>query len=349
MTDTTDLHESEQRYRRLFEAAPIGIIMTEMKGRFYRHVNPAFCRMVGYEGHELIGKSVNLMTHAEDVEETEARINSLNSNIPVSYPIEKRFVKKNGETLWTSLTCTRVSEFPGDPAYYLVMVEDISERKQTLQFQLEHAAAQKFSLVREVHHRIKNNLQSVAGLLGRELGGHSELHPRLEVAISQVNAIAAVHGLKSAGSSETILLCETLQQICKAVGSQTRRALQWGSEGDCSGMPAVQIVEGEAVPVALILNELLFNAVKHSPPDADPPVVNIESDSESSRVEIVNSSFPGKDFDLASGRGLNTGLRLLLSLMPVAGATLNFRGSGTDRVVSELVLTRPVVVPSHEE
>ena len=342
------LRESEERYRRLFEFAPIGIIMTEAKSARYKHVNPAFCRMMGYRAEELVGMTFLQLTHPEDLEQTLIRHRDMRANLEVSYPVEKRFVKKNGEVLWSNLTVTRVFDPAGQPMYYLAMIEDISERKQALQLQLLQAAAQRYSLVREVHHRIKNNLQSVAGLLGRELGGHAELHPRLAVAISQVNAIATVHGLKSAGSSETILLGETLEQICKSVGEQTRRAIDWRIEDESADFRPVQIAEIESVPIALVLNELVFNAVKHTPPEGPSPRVSLASDGVSCRVRIVNAARAGKHFDWASKVGINTGLRLLHSLMPLQGAALSYEGSGSDRVVSELLLSKPVVMPALE-
>jgi two-component sensor histidine kinase len=203
--------------------------------------------------------------------------------------------------------------------------------------------------VREVHHRIKNNLQSVAGLLGRELGGHAQLHPRLQVAISQVNAIATVHGLQSARSNETILLCETLEQICKAIGEQTQQTIQWRIDTESMAFLPVQIAEDEAVPIALVLNELVFNAVKHTPPDTPAPTVSLESDGVFARVRIGNSATAGGRFDIVSGQGLNTGLRLVRSLMPAQGATLAYSGIATDWVLTDLLLTTPVVVPTPEE
>ena len=340
--------EAEDSYKRLFEDAPMGMVLRDWQGLRVTHANRAFCALIGYAEDELVGMSVRDLTHPEDLDMSLAQLQRLIADEEQNYRIEKRYLKKNGEILWASVTVSRVLDAAGKPQHLFGMVEDIGERKLAHEQQLAIAAAHRSSLVREVHHRIKNNLQSVAGLLGRELDGHTELHPRLAVAISQVYAIATVHGMQGARSNETILLCDTLAQICRNIVEQTKAAIQCRIEGESQGFLPVQIARDEAVPVALVLNELIHNAVKHTPPDAPAPTVSLESDGVSARVRIGNSAKAGGEFDFASGLGLNTGLRLVQSLMPIAGATLSYGGVGSGRVQAELSLTDPVVVATAE-
>jgi two-component sensor histidine kinase len=221
--------------------------------------------------------------------------------------------------------------------------QDISERREREQQRLADAVAYRDTLVREVHHRIKNNLQGVAGLLRLELGKYLEMNPRLETAICQVYAIAAVHGLQSAGPEETILLSDTVREICHEVQEQFQRPVVFRIENEPSGFVPVQIDKEEAVAIALVLNELTLNALKHTPQGGCDPLVELRADGHSAQVSIRNSLSGEADFDFASGRGVNTGLRLVRSLLPKQGAELSYEKDGEKFMVTRLVLAAPVV------
>ncbi|MGE5027735.1 MAG: histidine kinase dimerization/phosphoacceptor domain -containing protein, partial [Betaproteobacteria bacterium] len=73
------------------------------------------------------------------------------------------------------------------------------------------------ALVREVHHRIKNHLQGIAGLLRQHADEHAEIRPIMDVAIAQIQAVAAIHGLqgRQAGSQSQVSLCDMISSIAR--------------------------------------------------------------------------------------------------------------------------------------
>jgi PAS domain S-box-containing protein len=222
---------------------------------------------------------------------------------------------------------------------------DITARKEAEERLVQHRDA----LVREVHHRIKNNLQGVAGLLQRELGKFLLLDPCLGNAISQVNAIAIVHGLQAVYPDETIRLCDSVSHICKMVSELAQRPILFQIEHEHSFIP-VQIDSNEAVSVALVLNELILNAVKHSPGDSCPPVVLLEANGTSAWVRIRNAVTSMPDLNIDTGKGLGTGLSLVRSLFPKVGARLAYVSDPQGYIMANLCLTAPVVVPtSHKD
>lgn len=91
------------------------------------------------------------------------------------------------------------------------------------QAQRVNALAQRDALIREVHHRIKNNLQIVVGLLRRDAARHPETGPLLESAISQVQAIAEVHGLHGRVTQSGVMLCELLPHLSQHFRNQRHR------------------------------------------------------------------------------------------------------------------------------
>jgi len=206
---------------------------------------------------------------------------------------------------------------------------------------------QKDALVREVHHRIKNNLQGVAGLLQRELGKFLERDPRLQAAISQVNAIAIVHGLQSTNSGEAILLSESVKNTCKAVSKLSRHSVEFQRNDSQGILASMWIDNAEAVAVALIVNELILNAVKHSPKDSSSPTVVLQPSGASALVLIRNAVSDTPVFDTTTGEGLGTGLRLVRSLMPKQGACLAYELDTAGAVLTKLTLSPPLLlIPS---
>ena len=165
---------------------------------------------------------------------------------------------------------------------------------------------QRDALVREVHHRIKNNLQGVAGLLQRELGKFSERDPRLQAAISQVDAIAIVHGLQSTNSGEAILLSDSVKNICRTIAKLSHCSLPFHRDDKQGVLSLARIDNAEAVAVALILNELILNAVKHSPEGSVAPTVTLRACRASALVLIRNAVKVTPAFDSETGRGLGT-------------------------------------------
>ncbi|MEN3370938.1 MAG: hypothetical protein V7609_3081 [Verrucomicrobiota bacterium] len=115
-------------FRELFEAAPIGMAIIALDERFIK-VNATFCKMVGYSNQELKQRTAEDITYAEDIETGRQLAKDLLDGT-VRYTGDKRYVHKNGEVLWVSRTASLIRDENGEPQHFLLMVEDISERKQ---------------------------------------------------------------------------------------------------------------------------------------------------------------------------------------------------------------------------
>jgi len=123
------LKESEGRSRKIFAEAPVGMAVVDREDQMLQ-VNRAFCEMVGYQERELIGRSLSSITHPDDVEKDRLlAAQALHGEI-TSYKVEKRYLKKNHETLWADLTATMLRDQEGQAIYGLVMLENIIERKR---------------------------------------------------------------------------------------------------------------------------------------------------------------------------------------------------------------------------
>ncbi|MBI5331697.1 MAG: PAS domain S-box protein [Betaproteobacteria bacterium] len=357
LTDTSratraerELAEQEGLLRTIAEISPDAIFVLDRAHRL-RYFNPISLRLarefrgrpdlaledlMGLDALGIFGDVPLARSFMALDEQTMAQGQTLHAEDEVGSGADKR----------TRLTVrTPLRNGSGQVTGLVGIARDITDHKRAEAERLDALKRQRDTLVREVHHRIKNSLQSVAGLLQRELGRFLELDPRLQAAIGQVHAIAVAHGLQASSPAETIRFCDTAAQICMNVEAQSLRPVVWRIEAAGSAFTPVQIHRDEAVAVALIVNELVLNAVKHSPPAAMPVQVSLHADGRSARLVIRNAVDGTPDFNLANGKGLNTGLNLVRALLPEAGAALDHARDGDGNLLTELTLSWPVVQP----
>lgn len=225
---------------------------------------------------------------------------------------------------------------------FAVRVAAEYERVQRENQRLEHEKKQKETLVREVHHRIKNNLQGVAGLLRHHIGDNDDLGSVLNTAISQIHSVAMMYGLQSDASDEDILLGPMINAIVENARGLTQASVDSLSDEELVGIEKVS--SKEAVPLALVLNELIFNAIKHCGGSSEGRHVRVYLQRQADFVEvhICNVGQLPENFDFESGKGISTGLTLIRSLLPKNGASLKYRElNGV--VMAELRLAEPVL------
>ena len=124
------LHASEERFRGAFENAPLGMTMADSDGRWIK-VNQSFCTMLGYAESQLLSKSSLDLTHPDDVQITVAETEHLRSGKLSHFHLEKRYIHRDGHSVWVILSLTLVREALGATLQYVGTIEDISERKQS--------------------------------------------------------------------------------------------------------------------------------------------------------------------------------------------------------------------------
>jgi PAS domain S-box-containing protein len=146
------LAESEARFRATFENAAVGIAHLGADLRWLR-ANQALCRILGYPVDELVTKSLQDLTHPDDLAADLAQIEQMRDGTIHSYDMDKRYLRKDGTIVWGRLTVGCVRKDDQSVDYFVAVVEDISARKaHEEQVQL---------LMREVNHRAKNMLSLV--------------------------------------------------------------------------------------------------------------------------------------------------------------------------------------------
>ncbi|HEY0455399.1 MAG TPA: CHASE domain-containing protein, partial [Verrucomicrobiae bacterium] len=134
------LARSEERFRATFHQAAAGMVQVSLGGHFVE-VNDYFCELVGYTREELLAKSFREITYPEDLQIDIEQSRRLTSGEIATYTLEKRYVRKNGDLIWISLTASLMREpETGKPEYFVMVVTDISERRQAEQNKFHLAA-----------------------------------------------------------------------------------------------------------------------------------------------------------------------------------------------------------------
>ncbi len=120
------LRESEEKFRRIFEKAPIGMTLVDKNSRFV-HVNRAFADFLGYAPKELIGRTFQEVTYPDEFSKKMTFSNDVKNGR--GFQRQKRYLHKSGSVLWANLTVTSFLDEKGELFYSLGMVEDITQRK----------------------------------------------------------------------------------------------------------------------------------------------------------------------------------------------------------------------------
>ncbi len=346
VSDVTPLKQTQLELERVNAALRISATAFETQegilvagaDRLVLQVNSAFTRITGYHAADLLGmRALQLRSARHEEAFYDAIADAVRER---GYWQGELWVRHAaGNDFPVSMTVTAVADPAGRITHYVVTYVDITDRQRREEQRRADEAAQRAALVREVHHRIKNNLQGVMGLLEqhaqRQLGGPQALAQ----VISQVKSIAVLHGLQGKAGDGLLL-----HDLAAAVTEQVRALWKVPVEFAVHGTGALAIVEEEGVPLALIINEMLHNAVKHADPRWPGLQVSLEQRTAQAqaclRVRNRGRYDPAANDDPLAGAGR----QLMANLMPSAGASLEV-SEAHSWVEARLELGPPVLVP----
>ncbi len=270
------LRESEERHRTIYETAAEGIVIADMETRKFRYANPAICRMFGYTAEEFGQLGVPDIHPEPDLE----RIIG-----------EFRAIERGEKSFTLDIPCLRKdgTVFPADISAGIARFErrlcavgfftDITERKQAevaLQSQME---TQKL-LLRELDHRVRNNLSSLISLIDLSRAGAGSIDDLASAMRSRTQAIAAMHSFLSSSQ----WLGGDLEGMLTMLVHPLRRT-RIRVEG-----PGTLIPLGQAQALGLVINELATNSIKYGAMSADNAAVDITwttRDSERGAAELT--------------------------------------------------------------
>jgi PAS domain S-box-containing protein len=260
------LRESEERFRLMVQAVRnYAIFMFDADGRIVNW-NEGAKIMTGYEEDEVLGQHLSRFYPEEEVREGKAKqaLELATENGHVEQ--EGWRIRKDGTRFWADAIITALRDEKGRLKGFTKVARDVTELRE-MRLRLEHALSAKEVLLREVHHRVRNNLQIISSLLRLESRSVRE-EPALRIlneTQSRIHALAIIHELLyESKDMEHLSRREYIARIARhlyqsfGVGPDRIRLTISADDVECP----IKI----AVPLGLIVNELVSNCLEHAFP-----------------------------------------------------------------------------------
>ncbi len=281
------LHKSEEWLSSVIAASDEAIITKDLQGRVTSW-NPAAERLLGYTEEEMLGQAIMQIFPANKLADELLILQKISEGELIS-PFETQRLHKSGQLIPISVSISPLRDKSGQVVGACKIARDISKEKQYTEM-LESALAEKTSLLHEVHHRVKNNLQIVSSLLNLQ---SRRVSPEVAAALAEsqgrIKAMALIHQLlyESHNMSE-VPLAEFLKKLL-ALSSPLygieKKGLRLNLAPDLD--TSVKLDVQRMIPCGLIVNELILNAIKHAFIGREQGQVSLRMERQSTHLLIV--------------------------------------------------------------
>jgi len=310
----TALHESEDMFRSLAQIAPVGIFLVDSRGQYF-FVNDQWCRIMDITVDEAAGSGWLSAIHPNDRaavgEEWQSFLNKGDE-----FTTEQRLLHKDGTIAWILVRALARRNAEGLASGYVGTIVDITERKkyeETLKASLE----EKSILIMEIHHRVKNNLQIISGLIrlqSRQITNPQALDALRECE-TRVITMALVHeSLYQSGNLANISARRHITNLANTLLMSDERDVKVAMDVDVDDIP---LDMNTAVPASLIINELVINSLKYAFTGRESGTIHIglHKDPEGFLELTVADNGVGLPPDLDISRTTSLGLKLVTRLV----------------------------------
>ncbi len=290
------LNASEERFRSAFERSAVPMALTGPDARFLK-VNPALCRMLGYDDAALVGHSVYEFTHPDDLE-LNRRVVQEFLDSGASFRIQKRYLARDGRVIWGDISSAAVRDSEGRPSYMVTHIQDITERKQAeqalqdaydaMERRVQERTAElsaanerlmeldrlKSQFLASMSHELRTPLNSIVGftsLLSRGLSGPvtAEQKKQLEIVqasakhlLTLINDLLDVSRIEAGKADLERRAFDFVDVLNEAIASLTpmagRKGLELKTE---TSAPAIPMIGDRKRTLQILLN-LVNNAIK---------------------------------------------------------------------------------------
>jgi len=306
-------------YKAIIENSTDGIVVTDVgkmdkpDGPRIIYANDTYLQMTGYSKEEVIGKTPRILQGPE-TDRTE--LDKLRTAIEKGIPGRAELInyKKNGEKFWTSISIFPVMDEQGNCTNWIGIKRDITEIKSREE-QLRSALEEKETLIHEIHHRVKNNLAVMSGVIQLQAlqEENEEVSNKFLTVSTRIQAMASIHeGLYKSNDFSRMEIEERLKELIY----QIREILKIETEIDFDfQVDKVLMNINQAVPFSMIINEVVSNIFKHAFKGLRSGRIAVQLRKDNNRLYLMiqdNGAGLPKDFNSTGGTTL--GLKVIDTL-----------------------------------
>lgn len=307
-----ELRKNEEMFRQLFQNAPMSIALLD-KNQEVRKVNQSFEETFGYNTKEIKGENIDTVIVPEQERKTAEGISDEIFQGEAAFHTGKR-MHKDGTMLDVLIYGVPVNVDDNTIAIYGIYV-DITDRKEAEE-KVKKSLKEKEVLLSEIHHRVKNNLAVITGLL--ELQAYNTESPDashvLKASQMRVNSIGLIHEkLYQNENLSEIAFGEYLEELVDEIlASVDDEPVDVSVTIDADD---INMTIGQAIPCGLILNEIITNAYKHAYVDQEEGniTVSIHLDEENVVLSVEDDGI-GMPDDVGLGNVQSLGFQLINTL-----------------------------------
>ena len=345
------LHDSERRYQLLAEYTT-DMISRQTPDGFLLSVSPACRTLLGMEATDMIGQSLFGLVHAEDADGlAQGLAESVDQG--VVYTAQYRLRHADGSYVRVEATSQAMLDPDGQMQEFLTVTREVSAQRTQQEDQPEtrressvplavptEGSSRAEILLKEIHHRVKNNLQIVSSLLNLQSRSVSDTQTldMMQESRSRIESIALIH--------EKLYQAQDLTQVdfadyIRDLSASLFRTYESAASGVTftTDLESVRLDIDTAIPCGLMLNELVTNALKHAFPGEQTGEVRIalqtrQQDDVSHVVLTVADNGQGIPADLDIRHTRSLGFQLINALTSQIGGTLEVqREAGTEIMI----------------
>lgn len=291
------LRESEEKFRRAFDDAAIGMALISPDGQFLQ-VNRSLCEMVGYSEAELLRLNSLEITHPDDIEINLAAAMQVLKEKQRIYQLKQRYIHKSRSIIWILISVSLVRDQNRQPLYFVAQIQDISEQQAALR-ERQQIDQMKDEFISVVSHELRTPLTAIHGALGMLGTGIFAKRPErakemLTIALNNcdrlVRLVNDILDLERLDSGKTQLIMETCQinaLMQQAVDTVQVIATQAAINLELTPLFVTITAAPDAIVQTLI--NLLSNAIKFSPANS---TIWLNAELVTEEINLKQTKFP---------------------------------------------------------
>ncbi len=319
----------------IIDCAPTAIVTMGFDGTI-EYWSAGAERLLGLKSPEALGQNIFTMIPG---------LRSAMTHVPTASPalrgasqLQDCAVHLADRSVFVDIRFSLVDVPGADVRSLALLLEDSNLRRNAENATSKSLTDQRNMLVREVHHRVKNHLHGLIALLRLQALGGPKGDP-FDQAVDQLRSIALAYGVQAQSNTGNSSIALLLERTITSLGVNSGTSIHY--EKGSGLLDSLALSEGDSVPIALIVMELLANAQSHGSTGEVDVVVHESAD----RIEITfaNKGSLPENFSWENSKGFYSGLTRAKALLPTRGVKLTYR-EDEGRVIACLTLDIPLAL-----